>query len=88
MSDAEFRSTHGFVVKASAQDANREFHFHRLSDGSITMKLVTNWPDGEPLVTCLRFTADGFSLFAEGVNEAAMNMGSWPLPPNTTKETA
>lgn len=75
------QQTHGFLVKGEDGSAKREVAIHLFDDGSYGIKFTTVW-DGkaEPVITTLKLSSAGFSLFSEAIIEAALNMQNWPTP--------
>lgn len=80
-SRAATKQTHGFKVAAQDGTANREIDIALFESGIYQISLITKWAGNDgPVITELALSQSGFSLFADAIMEASLNMQDWPVP--------
>lgn len=75
------KQTHGFLLRGHDGNAERAIHVLHFDNGSYELIIETSWKGAAaPIETRLTLSAEGFSMLASALMEAAINLPKWETP--------
>ena len=78
---APIKQTHGFLLRGHDGNAERAIHVLHFDNGSYELIIETSWKGAAaPIETRLTLSAEGFSMLASALMEAAINLPKWETP--------